>query len=837
MKSKKTSPIWPYLSILACLFVLCVTAPRAWDRMARHETLSHALSGNKSRVAQAPIVPPAENLEEADLTELTPREWLTVPTPPILESRAVEIPIAEPAPVESPALEPTSVPAAVPPAPGIPTEIRQDTSVTHRPASPPDNADMEIPSEESSSQGEDPPASEVGTWPLPRALVEQLTRLKQETGAPWAQQAVDLIHQMCRTGVQNHRGDSSILKELRRLSEQDVVAANLDARQESRIARTRYTLTRWLDIWEDAAALQVQEISPSEIVNSAEPERMGICLADVDSLTRRGSSGGAWRTFLQLESLGALAGPGRDDTDRRAAARKVLDRMTSSRLSPSQRKFVNDGPMAKLQAELRLWAAEPVTTARLLADLEQYEHTGLASDARLVANDYRGLIWSVPAEAEKIGHSLDTHYRNANFRVAITGPLANRLLPQPAKIEAPVQDTIVRVPVYGQSTTSTKLSVRLVPDPQRIRVGLEAHGLVDSDTVGSSGPATFYNEGRSTFTVRKLLVLSPRGLSVWPAVAEANNDYTYLVSLETDYDGVPLVGPLVRSIARSQINESRGQARSEVEHKVAKRAREQLDAEVRPLLVKAVARVEKQELATLKRLGLDLEPLGLSTTEERVVARARLAGPEQLGAHTPRPRAPADSWFSMQLHQSALNNALEQLDLDGRSFALADLFKWIAEKLGRPALAELDDLPDNVHLAFAKHDAVRLRCEDGRVEVTFAFAELTQGRRSWRDFTVRTYYLPEAQELSPCFVRDRTLSFAGRSVQGKAQVLLRTIFSKVLSPNRDLRLLSEKITSDPRIQDLQITQFVVEDGWIGLAYSPRRAAANVARRPTNETTK
>ena len=829
MKSKKTSPIWPYLSILACLFVLCVTAPRAWDRMARHETLSHAPSGRTSRVAQVPIAPRAENLEEADQAELTLRETLTVPTPPILESRAVEIPIVEP-----PALEPTRVQAAVPPAPEIPAEIPQDAAVAHRPASPPDNADLETPSEISSTQGEDPPVPEVGAWPLPRALVEQLIRLKQETGAPWAQQAVDLIHQMCRTGVQNDRGDSNILKELRRLSEQDAVSANIDARQESRMARARYALTRWLDIWEDAAALQ--EISPSEVVNSAEPERMGTCLADVDSLMRQGSSGGAWRTFLQLESLGALARPGRDDTDRRAAARKVLDRMTSSRLSPRQRKFVNDGPMAKLQAELRLWAAEPVTTARLLSDLEQYEHTGLASDARLVANDYRGLIWSAPAEAEKIGHSLDTHYRNANFRVAITGPLANRLLPQPAKVSAPVQDTIVSVPVYGQSTTSTKLSVRLVPDPQRIRVGLEARGLIDSDTVGSSGPATFYNEGRSTFTVQKLLVLGPRGLSVWPAVAEANNDYSYLVSLETDYDGVPLVGPLVRSIARNQMNESRGQARMEVEHKVAKRAREQLDAEVRPLLVKAVARVEKQELATLKRLGLDLEPLGLSTTEERIVARARLAGPEQLGAHTPRPRAPADSWFSMQLHQSALNNALEQLDLDGRSFALAELFKWIAEKLDRPTLAVLDDLPDNVHLTFAKRDAVRLQCEDGRVEVTFAFAELTQGRRSWRDFTVRTRYLPEAQELSPCFVRDRMLSFAGRSVQGKAQVLLRTIFSKVLSPNRDLRLLSEKITSDPRIQDLQISQFVVEDGWIGLAYSPRRAAANVARRPTNATT-
>src|SRR5262245_39752845 len=35
MRPKRTNPIWPYLGILACLFLLSVTAPRAWERMAR----------------------------------------------------------------------------------------------------------------------------------------------------------------------------------------------------------------------------------------------------------------------------------------------------------------------------------------------------------------------------------------------------------------------------------------------------------------------------------------------------------------------------------------------------------------------------------------------------------------------------------------------------------------------------------------------------------------------------------------------------------------------------------------------------------------------------------
>ena len=438
-----------------------------------------------------------------------------------------------------------------------------------------------------------------------------------------------------------------------------------------------------------------------------ETDQMTACLAEVEAFTRKGVKGAGWRKYLELESLRALAQGEHSADSRRAAARRVLDRMTSYRLSRRQQEFMRQEPLAALETELRAWAAEAVTAGQLLSHLEAYEYTHLASDARLVAHDYQGLHWSADSQAEAIGQHLDTHYRNANLRVALTAKLANQLLPQPEKMEGPIDDTIVNVPVVGRSTTVAKLSVRFVPDPQRIRLGLEAHGMVDSDTVSTSGPATFYNAGRSTFLVRKLLVLGPQGLSVWPAVSEAENDYTYLTSLKTNFDGVPLVGPLVRSIARSQLEESRWQAEFEAEYKLAKRSREQLDAEIHPLLKDSVRRVDKEQLATLRGLGLELVPLALSTSEERVVARARLAGTEQLGAHTPRPRAPADSWLSIQVHQSAINNTLEKLDLDGRSFALPELFAWMAEKLHRPSLAQQEDLPDDVRLTFARNDAVR----------------------------------------------------------------------------------------------------------------------------------
>ena len=142
-------------------------------------------------------------------------------------------------------------------------------------------------------------------------------------------------------------------------------------------------------------------------------------------------------------------------------------------------------------------------------------------------------------------------------------------------------------------------------------------------------------------------------------------------------------------------------------------------------------------------------PIELSTTEERIVARARLGSPEQLGAHTPRPRAPSDSWLSVQIHQSALNNGLEQLKLDGRQFDLPSLFKYLAERLDRPEIAKADDVPDDVRMKFAAKDAVRLKCDGDRVEVTFAFAELT-------DAPNRSRRLHRPHHVSPRARRSRS---------------------------------------------------------------------------------
>jgi hypothetical protein len=326
-------------------------------------------------------------------------------------------------------------------------------------------------------------------------LIEQLTRLRaDDPSAGWTEQAIGLIHELCN-GTEGGRPAADVFTELRALAKQQPTATN-NRTLEAQTSRARYSLARWVEIWEPATSL---EKMATDAADRPSVPPMSSYLDDVDQLLGRSSSGSAWREYLMIDALRKADRPEATDVQRRVVARRVLDRMTASHLTRSQRELIAAGPLALLQVRLRPWAAEGVASSRLMTDLERYEHSSLPSDARAVADDWRGLKF---AESGELSSHLDTHYRNANVRVAVAAPLLNRMVPQPETISQPVQDRILDLPVWGRSTTFTKLTVKLVPDPQRIRVGLEARGTVASDTVSASGPAKFRNQGQSTVLVR-----------------------------------------------------------------------------------------------------------------------------------------------------------------------------------------------------------------------------------------------------------------------------------------------------------------------------------------------
>lgn len=820
MHAVQRSSTGPFLLVLACLFVLSLIAPRTWEQIARDRPLG-----------DLPFVAPRDG-------QTTTRTRRAAALPPVPQTLAGFAPpsATEPASRGMPTLappEPSEVVAQVP----APVELPIEPPVAYRPTESIALPKLELPPRPRHTQVqlEAEPSSEPSWWPVPDELLARVEHLvwRHET-SEWAIRTSDLVWELTRTTGPHDPRAGQILSQLRRLAEapEQLVPQGVDGDAAVKLRLAQHALVRRLDLWEPALALA--SLSGSVLAQQpAQCDPLATCLEQIALATEQaGEVGQSWQRYLLLDMLQQAAAEPAEHGDHRRLARRVLSRLEQPLgLSVKQHEFISDGPLAELRMHLRRWATEHVDVQRTLADVERFESSGLPSDARCVAGHWQRLSYSTIEPQRQLAHWLQQHYRNANLRVAVSAELLNRLLPKGQPRSEPVQETILGLPTRGWSRTSTDLSVRLVPDEHRLRLELEARGVVFSRTGTTSGPVTVYSDGDSSFIARKELQFTTAGLRALPATADATT-WSRLGQIETDFDAIPLLGLLVESIARARHDESAAMARREAELKLSSRVIQQVDAETQAAVARADAELARRVLAPLNRLELRPQPIDLQTTPARLVMRFRLAGDEQLAGDSPRPRAPSDSLLSVQVHRSLLNNAAERLGLAGRRFSLPELHRHLADVLNLPDYAVPDSLPADAFVTFAAADPVRVRCAQGRVGLTLAIAELAKAPHKWRDFVVEVYYAPAADVSRGELVRDGTILLSGARLSVRDQIPLRGIFSKMFPAERRVALLPERLADDARLADVEVTQLEIRDGWIGLALGPRRprSVEHVARR-------
>jgi hypothetical protein len=670
-------------------------------------------------------------------------------------------------------------------------------------------------------------SSGSGIWPSPEALFAQLAGLVQERETrDWASNVESLLRKF---GPAVSEGTAETLPLAVRLEEMSEQGGRLagelgDRPLAAKLRRAVYSLDRRLALWKpiaraggvkaDTAEKQDEDVQPLEGV-----------LDEVDALLSDSPEGPGWRRFLELDALRKLLSDrGKAPAGQaRSVARKVLDRLVQVPMKVPQRQFLEQGPMAALERGLRRLAAEPVPFKELVRHVEQFEQAITPHDARILADDCRRLAHSKAAQKQAIAQGLEGYYRNANVRLVVAVELLNRFIPERPKEYEDVRDVVLGKPVHGSSLTATRVSLRLIPDPQQIHVAFDVNGVVAASTHSVSGPATFYSDSQSVYRGWKEIEIGPDGMQIHPAQVAVNNDTT-LRGLSTDFDDLPLIGALAQEVARNQHKQKRCEISSEVEQKVAARAQWQIDQEADARLGTAAENIRTAVLDPLTELSLGPALVSAETTERRISMRLRVASERQLGSHTPRPQAPADSAVSFQIHESALNNVFEQVGLNGATLTLPQLRARIANRLKCGDLLRVGTENDDVTIAFAPRDAVRVACRDGQVILTLAVARLAKAPHAWDDFQVRVFLRPRVQGRTVELVRDDVIHLMGSRLSMRSQIALRGVFGKTFSKDRPLAVVPDRIVNEPRLQDLVFTQWVIEDGWIGAALGPGRVA-------------
>jgi len=885
IKWTRKKSLWPILCALGCLFVLAVVAPRAWQR---YQTKS---SQHETAVV---FIEPSVSVEPSEkVVTLTPEPQAEQPlrTPPLVVAEPTLPPIeVEPAEV---AFEILSGPQLVPPAPSEPTLAKpefdldvllqmRDTlmAMVDRLPSPRlakpqasvvrPRAMVRITGETDRLAMLERRDSRMNNWsepsrtapvptlarlpdviqeltpprePLlrfrPTVLLEQLQQLTtQPLGAEWSEQVRSEVARLTDDHTTPPSAALPILGELEALALSGRNAADQVAYSTNRHHwfQAIQSLERRLAIWQ--ALLDPSVEAKNSIVLATDAPDVMVTLSQVAAALEGKLHGTEWRDYLLLDQIATATseGAGTDQQGRSKLAQTVLSRMTSAQLTAEQKLFLASEPLDNLKNALQPWAATAVNLDRLIALVERYEAGRELRFAVAIAQIQQKLRWSNAPELRALADHLDLYYRGSNMRLAVTDDLINQMVPKQKPIVLPVNERIAGAKVRGQSRTTTRLRVQLIPDPMAWRFGLEAHGNVYSKTRSETWPARVRNAAKMQYQVRKTITISQDGLDVSPAKALAQGRHE-LLGVDSQLDGVPLLGSLLRDIARNKNQQSRSKAISQVKRKVISQAQKRMDSEADLKFENLAQKFRENILGPIERLALIAEPRSMFTTDDRAVMQLRLANEGQLAAHTPRPLAPSDSVASLQIHETVLNNALAGLQLDGRRMKVIELFEFFAKKFSRIEAQPSEDLSRRAIIQFADRDAILVNCDDDRVELILNIREVAHGRDKIRNFQVHAYFRPVLHGLDLRLVRDGTLQFSGRRLKTGPRVVLHGVFGKLLEKDREIRLMASDLQKEPRLAGLMVTQLVINDGWIGLALGPAHPERTAWRTvgPTTES--
>ncbi len=674
-------------------------------------------------------------------------------------------------------------------------------------------------------------------WPLPAALMNDLDELSQiPMTQMWAAAAKSSFTELNQLEL----SDPSSLPLLTHCEQLAVQLAQHATQlmqsnpQHSAIAaefaRVAYRIRRRIDIWK--IVHQLAEDRATSIEGGSIEKKDTKYLAQTISSRKENISirlPDDWREYLLLDRAQEIFSDDKaNELKRRAISRKILARISTSTLTNEQRNYANQVIGENLIHDLRNAATGEFKLGQFLVDLERFETNPTASNQARFNDHYQNYYWHSEAATNQLATAINGHYRNANFRIAVSDSLINRMLPRSMHMEQPVKDQMLGANIRGKSRISNLLQVRLIPDPQKLSFRFQTLGSVFSRTRAHHHSGfIFHNTGNARVNTSKGIAIGADGISVLPTDVNASSQQR-LLGIDSRFDGLPVFGLLARRIAQQQQASQEPKANKMVEQKLKFEFQSRVDREIQQRIGQAQTWFTANVYQPLSALELEPTPLEMKTTDQQVVIRYRVASLDQMAANTARPNSLPGSLMNIQVHQTAVNNLLNKIQINGRKFTIDEFMDHLNQLLGREDLQIPEAERHDVTFEFHSRDGIRMDFDDDRVTISLRLKRLRIGKgKSWRNLIVKAHYFPQTNGTRMELILDQETGvlLKGYRLGFADQLAVRTVFNSVFKTYFDFSIVPTSISQNIDVSDLFISQLTLDEGWIGISVDANRAAA------------
>ncbi|MEE2825647.1 MAG: hypothetical protein VYE64_03365 [Planctomycetota bacterium] len=692
-------------------------------------------------------------------------------------------------------------------------------------------------------------------WVQPIALLEDLGRIEQfPLAAHWAASTRQVIKQLescdsladpdCQLTFDHLQSQLEelefLVRQITSLPATDEEIAKHDELT-AQLSHMRYAIQRRLVVWpliHEVAKRQQERVAP---LSTTEPNPIRTVASRkmvIDDLDP------SWSEYLELDkAASAINSLNPDPAEQKQQSRRVLSKICSPVLSAEQRDYLSGVMDNELLEVLKDCAADPVHLQRLLTRIERVEYSNSAGNLYGLNDDYHNLLWSGVPELQELAGHLQAHYRNANFRLTVSEKFLNQIVPAVPDSQEPFRERILGAQVVGQNQISNEVFIRLIPDTEQIKLHLETQGRVFSRSRAHRSGFTIHNEGSSRFQVIKGLAVGRNGIVTGKPVSSSSTSQR-LTGMNSELDSIPIIGWMARKIAKQKVQQQAPNTERITKQKIESMARLRVDEQVDHYLDLMRDQTYVNLLQPLIALELEPEPIETKTTEQDVVIRYRLAGRDQMAASTARPVPLDNNLLSMQVHETALNNLHQRIELAGKQFSIPELKSHLQDVFRLPPSEPTDlEARADAQFVFASFDPLRVDFEEGGLALTINLKSLRVGEKgkTWKQLTVKALYHPEVEGTRVVFRQTPDgISLRGKRLRLGDQIAIRTIFTALFDPQYEINAVPEKLAQSLGDTMVEVGQFVLNDGWIGVSWmdaSDPEVVAETMQRRRNRTGK
>ncbi len=359
--------------------------------------------------------------------------------------------------------------------------------------------------------------------------------------------------------------------------------------------------------------------------------------------------------------------------------------------------------------------------AELLNAVESFESSSSAVDSKNARKAFARIRELAPDGGDQIGDALRSHYFNYNLRIVASEKLLSKLIGEKRVDNGPVHDFILGAQVRGTQTTNTVVAIDLKASDSGIRFQLVLDGTTQSTTTGTTEQATIFTSGVHKFIAKKEVIFDGDKFATRPATisVSANNHTT---GARTSYSRVPIFGSLADGIAVRVARKKRPESEAIARQRVSSRVLPEFNQEVDKSFNDANKELEDKVNRPLRELNLYPSAMSFRSSENEVSIKTRLMTDGELAADTPITKLTTNEGMVLHIHESLLNNALDRLNLAGRTVTedqvAAEIEESLSQAIGRDlgksnAKKESDtDDDDPATLIFPDSDPIRIAVTD-----------------------------------------------------------------------------------------------------------------------------